>query len=396
MRRLAWLALAWTAHLCAQAPFPPAKLERLLAGLRDVYNLEYDRAEDRFQRMIDEAPADPAGYCYLAWTYWVRELGTNQELTIDRFAASDFFAETPRQYLHVDPALEARFRRMSGLAVDKARARLENQPDDREAQFLLGFAYQNLASFEAALKHNWWAAFRYGSRTYRYHRELLRESPDLHDARLAVGVYQYVTGSLSWSARWIAFLMGYRGSQERGKQELALAAQKAALTADDARVVLTLIYTRERSYQKAFDQLSELLRRYPQNYLAHLDMGGMALRMKRPEAAVEIYQDILRRQDSGMAKYAGLERAYVFNRLGSALRQKGDLEASRQWLGKALADPRASERSQTIARLELGKTLDLLGRRAEAREHYLAVTRAPDIAGSRQEAQDLLRHPYRQ
>jgi tetratricopeptide (TPR) repeat protein len=216
---------------------------------------------------------------------------------------------------------------------------------------------------------------------------LLRTDPNFHDARLAIGVYQYVAGSLKWNVKWLAVLMGYRGSRERGKQELATAAEKGSLVGDDARVVLTLIHTRERSYQKAFDYLNELLRKYPRNYLVHLDMGGMALLMKRPEAAIEIYQDILRRHER-------LERASVYNRLGVALRERKDLKTAVEWFSKALQETAASARSKTIARLELGKTLDLLGRRAEARERYREVAEAEDVAGSRGEAQDLLRRPY--
>jgi len=375
--------------LSAQSLFPPAQLEAIQQGVRDVYNLEYDRAEKLFQSMIDQAPDDPAGHAYLAWTWWVRELGAKQEISIDRFASSDFFAESPQYMLRVDPAVEARFRGRSGLAIEKARARLARDPRDRAAQFLLGLAYQNLASFEASLKRNWWAAFRHGSRTYRHHRDLLRADPNFHDARLSTGVYQYVAGSLGWSVKWIAVLTGYRGSRQRGKQDLETAVEKATLVPDDARVVLTLIHTRERNYQKAFDYLNELLRRYPRNYLVHLDMGGMALLMRQPDAAIQIYLDILRRN------YATVEVAYVHNRLGVALRDKRDFDASTGWFHKALDDPAASARSRTIARLELGKTLDLAGRRPQAREQYQAVVQADDVAGSRQEAQGLLRRPYR-
>jgi len=372
----------------AQGLFPPERLDRIREGLRDVYTLEYDRAEKNFQRMIDEAPDDAAGYAYLAYTYCLRELSVKQELSIDRFAASDFFSESPKYLVRVDPAVETRFRKMSGLAIEKARARLAKNPQDRTAMFLLGLAYQNLASFESSLKRNWWAAFRFGSRTYRYHRDLLRADPNFHDARLATGVYQYVAGSLRWNVKWVAMVMGYRGSKERGKQELRMAVEKASLVSDDARVILTLIHTREHNYQQAFAYLTELLRKYPQNYLVHLDMGGMALLMKRPEAAVEIYRDILRRHDK-------LERAYVYNRLGVALRQKGDLQAAADWFGKALSETEASARSRTIARLELGKTLDLLGRRPEAHQRYREVAEAEDVAGSREEAQELLKRPYR-
>ena len=392
-RALAFLLLAARA-LPAQL-FPPERLERIQLGIRDVYNLEYEAARQRFQGMVDASPDDPTGYVYLAWTEWVKELGNQQELSIDRFASSDFFSEAPLYRMHVDPGAEARFRELSQQGIDRAQARLSRNPNDRAALFVLGQAYQNLASFEASLKRSWWSAFRYGSRTYRYNRDLLRQDPTFYDARLATGVYHYVTGSLAWNVKWLAFAMGYRGSREAGKREIEIAAERGQLASDDARVVLTLIHTRERDYPKAFERLQQLLRKYPQNYLVHLDMGGLALLMKRPEAAVEIYQDVLRKIENGDRKYAQLERASVYGRLGVACRAQGDLAVSTAWLNKSLAEAPAGGRSSTIARLELGKTLDLLGRRREAQEQYRIVAAAEDIAGSRQEAAELLRKAYR-
>ena len=395
MRTCRALVLLLAAPAVPAQLFPPEQLERIRLGIRDVYNLEHEAARQHFQGMVEAAPDDPAGYVYLAWTEWLKELGNQQELSIDRFASSDFFSEAPLYRMRVDPRAEARFRQSSQQGIEKAQARLRQNPDDRGALFVLGQAYQNLASFEASLKHSWWSAFRYGSRTYRYNRALLRQDPNLYDARLATGVYHYVTGSLAWNAKWLAFAMGYSGSREAGKREIEIAADRGELTGDDARVVLTLIHTRERDYQKAFERLQQLLRRYPQNYLVHLDMGGVALLMKRPEAAVGIYQDVLRKIDTRESKYAQLERAAVYDRLGVACRAQGDLAASAGWLNKSLADTQAGARSRTVARLELGKTLDLLGRRREAQEQYRTVAAAEDVAGSRQEAAELLRKAYR-
>ena len=396
MRKCGALAFLLLAARAATAQlFPPEQLERIQLGVQDVYNLEYEAARQHFQGLVEAAPEDPAGYVYLAWTEWVQELGSQQELSIDRFASSDFFSEAPQYHLRVDPAAEARFRQLSEQGIEKARARLSRNPNDRAALFVLGQAYQNLASFEASLKRSWWSAFRYGSRTYRYNRDLLRQDPNLYDARLATGVYHYVTGSLGWNVKWLAFVMGYRGSKEAGRREIELAAERGQLAGDDARVVLTLIHTREHHYPRAFEQAQYLLRKHPQNYLVHLDMGGLALLMKRPEAAVEIYQDVLRKIENGERKYAQLERASVYNRLGVAGRAQGDLAASAGWLNKSVAEAPAGTRSSTIARLELGKTLDLQGRRREAQEQYRIAAAAEDIAGSREEATELLRKPYR-
>jgi Tfp pilus assembly protein PilF len=383
-------ALAWRLDGALADAFPPEQVATVREGLRFIYSLEHARAEELFGHMIAAAPADPTGYAYLAATIWLRELTAQQELSIDRFAASDFFAELPRRLVQVDSAVEARFRQVSGQALERVRARLAKNPRDRAALFLAGLAYQNLASLEASLKRNWWAAFRYGSRTFGYSRELLALDPAFADARLATGVYNYVAGSLGWSVRWLALLMGYRGSRSRGKQDLETAVREAQLTGDDARVILALVYTREHDYRRAYQHLEALLRRYPRNYLVHLDMAGLELRMGQPARAVAIYEDVLRRRDAAEPSYRELERAAVCTRLGAALREQRDFAAAVEWLRRGLASPGVSERAAALAHLELGKTLEQAGRREEADSEYRLAAAAPDFAGSRQEARQRL------
>ncbi len=391
----AWMLWPLGNAVAQVSPFPPELLARIQQGVHDIYNLEYERAASNFERLIKEAPNDPAGYAYLAFTYWVQELNKKQGLSIDRFAASDFFSELPKYALQPDPSFEARFRQASERAIETAQALLQKNPDDRAALFVRGVAYQNLASFEIALRRSWWSAFRYGSKTYRDHRELLRRDPNFHDAQLSTGVYNYVAGSVSWTVKCVGYLLGYRGDKARGKQDLETAADKALLVGDDARVILILINTREKNYPKALEYLSQLRQRYSQNYLAPLDMAGLALRMKQPEKAIAIYEEILRKREAGEPKFAELERAALYNRLGVAFRGKGDLIASAGWFGKSLVESRASARSLTLARLELGKTLDLQGRRDEALAQYNTVAAAEDVAGSQQEAKELLRRSFR-
>ena len=395
MRALCAVVVLAASPVCAGDLFPPEQMARIRDGLRDIYNLDHQRAAATFEHLIADSPEDPAGYVYLATTLWRQELSEKQELSIDRFAASDFFAEKSHPLGSVDPALEARFRHLSDQAIASAKRRLSRTPGDRASLFLLGQTYQNLASFEASLKRNWWAAFRFGSRAYDYHRELLRRDPQFYDARLATGVCTYVVGSLGWSARWLALLMGYRGSAERGKTEIESAARQGQLAADDARVILVVIHTREHDYQRAYGYLAELHRSYPRNYLFELDMAGLALRMKRPDQAIGAYREILRKHDAREHNYQKLERASLYNRVGVAFRAKNDLAESLDWFRRALEQPAASANAITLAHLELGKTLDRMGRRTDAIAQFRVVAASPDVAGSRQEAERLLQSPGR-
>jgi len=381
--------------LRAQAKlFPEPTLSRLQQGIRYIYSLEHDRAIEIYEQMGRDAPDDPTGDTYLAKAYWLKELVQKQELSIDRFASSDFFAETPKYRPVITAQVENNFRAITDRAIEKAKVRLDRNPNDKQAKFLLGVSYQNLASFEAALKRSWWSSFRAGSKSHRYHEELLEGDPRAYDAYLTSGVFNYVTGSLGWETKWLALLFGYSGSKKRGIEQLNLAAQKAQLGSDDARVMLILIYTRERRFQQAFDELSILLKKYPKNYLVHLDMGGIALLMKNHAAALSIYNDILQKVRQQQPGYTGIEEATVFNRLGVANRSKDDFQTAEEWFRKALAASNGNDLNRTVGHLELGKTYDLARRRDDAIREYQAVVELPDFAGSREEARALIEKPY--
>jgi len=315
-------------------------------------------------------------------------------MSIDRFAAADFFAELPKHTLQVEPQVEQEFRNASQEAIVRAEARLKKDPRDPEARYLLGLAHQNLTSFEASLKQGWKAAFSHGRATYTNHSALLDEHPEFHDARLATGVYNYVLGSLNWFYKFVVFLLGQHGSKEQGKKDLSVAAEKGVLAEDDARLMLVLIHTREKDYARAVELLAQVYKKYPQNYLLPLDMGGLALLQKQPDRAIEIYQEVLKKQEAGSPRFNQLEAGSIQNRLAVAFREKRDFAGSLGWSEKAIADKQSSGRTRTLAHLEMAKTLDLMGRRPEARKHYEIVAAAEDVAGSRLEAQELIKKAF--
>jgi tetratricopeptide (TPR) repeat protein len=375
------------------AVFDAESIERLREVQQAVYSLDYARAQELCRRMISAAPEDPAGYVLLARTHWLEELASEQQLSIDRFASSDFFAETPRYKAEVSAAARARFRSANGEAIERAKTRVKNRPDDLAGIYLLGLAYQNLASFEASLEQNWWASARSANHTLRYHRQVIEREQGFVDARLASGVYSYVAASLPWKIKWLSILLGYRGDKARAFQELETVAQKAVLVSEDARTILVLLYTRERNYAKAREHLAALGSRYPANYLVQLDLAGLSLRMNRLDDALTIYRQLLERIQERKSR---LDPAVVYNRMGSLYRVRKDLAAAASWFERTLGHETAPVRLKTVARLELAKTLDLMGRRAQAIQLYEAVRASEDVAGTRREAARWMESPYRE
>jgi tetratricopeptide (TPR) repeat protein len=184
-------------------------------------------------------------------------------------------------------------------------------------------------------------------------------------------------------------LLGYQGSKERGREELELAAARGDIVADDARTILTLLYSREKRYDLAIGKLDELCKRYPENYLTRLDLAGLLVRRGEPAAAIEVYRQVL-------ATPGSVEKTIVYNNLALTCRIMKDYAQAEKWFRLALSGNSSPARSRVAALLELGKTLDLAGRRAEAVEQYRLVQQAADYDNAHREAAQYLNRPYRE
>jgi tetratricopeptide (TPR) repeat protein len=377
-------------------PFSADDIKSMRAIMGEIYRIDYQSSSQLCRQIMAKSPADPLGYVFMARTLWQQELSRNQALALNRFAAPDFFVEkqTVKYKLQPNPETQAEFERVSQAAIAKSRERVKASPEDLRAWFLLGLAYQNLATFNASLQGSWRKAFFAGETTRRAHQRVHARYPGFSDALVSLGVYEYVAGSVNWFYRLWGSLVGISGDRRRGLANLDKAAREAAFLAGDAKSMLVLIYTRERNYQMAFNLLSELRRDYPENYFVPMDQGTLALRMNRPAEAISIYGRLLEQVRAGTTA-PGFEAATALNQLGIAHRMKGDLTAAAGAFEKALAAGGSSARARAIAHLELGKTLDLQGRRADALRRYQEAMALEDVMGSREEAGNLVERPYR-
>jgi tetratricopeptide (TPR) repeat protein len=389
---------AFALALAAQgAVLSDARVAQIRSILDAIYRLDHDRAEALCRKIIEADPDDPTGYVFLARTYWSRELTRHHALSMERFAAPDFFqdAKDYKYKIPVDPAAQRMFDDL--IARGKQRARALKERDADAGRLLLGLAFQNVSTFDASLKGGWWNAFRQGERAVDEHRRILERRPDAVEAMLSVGTYEYVAGSLPWFLKMWGVLIGVRGgSKPTGKAMITRAASPGALFAEDASVMLSLIHTRERNYARAYEILAALGEKYPENFLFQLDRASLARRMRNHGAAVSILSECLEKIESGFASYRNLDRGIVYNRIGLAYRAAGQPRAAERWFRLALQEQRPAPLAKAIAHLELGRTLDVLGRRGEAVEQYRAVLGLESVAGSRQDAERHLRAPYRE
>jgi tetratricopeptide (TPR) repeat protein len=395
MRRRLIIAIALLTTALGQNRAPGVRkplsdeiLLRVKTIIEAMYRLDYIQAERLAAQLIHDMPQHPAGYVYRARVFWSEELSKARLLSAERVLGMDLFSDTPKFRTPVTPEIAARYRRASDDSLEKSRNWAAQHPGDPEAQYLLGSAYAFKAGYEFSIAHARLRASQDAAKTFDVLHDLIRRYPDMVDARVITGAFSVIADSLDRKTKWLAWLLGYRGNLEEGRRDMELVTEKGFLQNDDARTLLAIVYTREGNYEQAKAKLSELHARYPENYLIPLDIAALEMLSNRPAEAFSTYRQMLSKE------YPKLGRATVLSRMGVASRMVGDFKESERRLREASETSSISPISLAIARLELGKTLDLQGQRSAAVEQYRRVLQNQDHLGLHLDAERWIRRPY--
>jgi len=256
---------------------PPPNLDTLRTeGYEALYNLDYEGARRRFQKMIDLAPDNPAGPQCFAASLWIQQLNESWELKATLYSDKAYTTGKTK----VDQRQVDEFRRWTRRTKQLSEARLRRNPRDVEALYFLGAAEGLEAAFSAAVERKFMPALRTGASAVDHHRRVLELSPQFYDAELTIGLQDYVIGSLPLPLKMLAGTIGVRGSKKRGLNELEQVAAQGHWGRDVARVLLVDLYKREKRWDDAIATSRELSERYPRNYLFKLQMAdAMALKI---------------------------------------------------------------------------------------------------------------------
>ena len=129
------ICILWSIATLAQDQ--QARFDTLRAeGYEALYNLDYETARARFQKMIDLAPDHPAGPQCMASSLWVQQLNQSWELKSTLYSANAI-TDSKSQ---VDRKQADEFRKWIRRAKQLSQARLRKNARDVEALYFLGAA----------------------------------------------------------------------------------------------------------------------------------------------------------------------------------------------------------------------------------------------------------------
>src|SRR5213593_1422824 len=358
-----------------------------------LYNLDFNTAERSYETLAREYPDNPDYWNALASAIWVRITFNQQKLNIESFSGPTLGTRDSKD--NVNPDDEKRLRDTVAIAIQKADAILKKNPNDVRALYAKGISQGTLAAFEATVKRSYVSAHGKAKEAHDLHQQALKLDPTFNDAQLGVGAYDYVVGVLPGLLRFVLSPLGVRSAgKDIGIQELQAVAAKGKIASTDAKMILVVVYTREKRYEEALNLLEELHSRYPRNFPFELAKASLYGKMQKWDDAERVYEQILGKIHSSTHGYERLRQARVLSVLGMNDINNHQFEKATGAFQQVLSTNDATPNEKGRAHLWLGKLFDSKGDRTQALEHYEALQALDCNPDLKAEAQRYKRHPF--
>jgi tetratricopeptide (TPR) repeat protein len=297
---------AWTAAAAGSAAAIPDYRQ---SGEDHFFNLEYDEAIRDYTRLIEQNPQDPQSYVRLAGAQLYKELYRLGLLESSALRGDNQFLRQAKP--QPDPQARAEFEATLAKGQKLAESLLAQDRGNQLALYALGTGYALRGNYEFMVEKAYFSALRNGSRARDYCERLRRLNPGFVDAYLVLGVYEYVAGSLPLPVKMLAAIGGIRGSRQKGQEYVERVSREGKYARNDARVLLVILYRRERKPLKAARMLEELIADFPRNYVLGLELASMYSDAGQYGRALATFKDLLRKADERAPGYERLPREAV-------------------------------------------------------------------------------------
>jgi len=360
-------------------------------AFQHFYELDFPGALDRLQKLHDAHPGDPQATALLLDASVFQEL-YRQDLLDTTFYANDGFL-TGKHATQEDPAVRDRILSISDEVVSEAGARLARNPNDVDALYARGWSRALRCTYVAMVERAYGAGFRLAAKAKDDEQQVLKIDPDYVDAKLVVGVYDYVVGALPFPFKLVIGFAGITGSKSGGMKLLLDAADRGPSTSVEARTVIALFLRREAKYKQAIDVVRGLKADYPHDYLFALEEANLRKDAGEGMAAADAYREVLSHaQTPGYFASAKLELAYFG--LGDALRGQRHYPEAAEAYERAAYMLNVSPELKVRCMLNAGQCHDVIGERDKAKRDYqMAIDAGPNTTRAG-EARKYLRSPY--
>jgi tetratricopeptide (TPR) repeat protein len=370
----------------------PLNLDPLVReAYQHLYILDYDGALSRFEKVQAQNPDNPLAVDYVLYAVIFREL-YRLDLLDTTFYAHDGFLNG-KHGVTADPAVAARVNSLYAKAVALSEQRLSKSSGDLDALFARGWARSLRAVYLGMIDRSFVSALHVALQARSDNEKILKADPRYIDARLILGVHQYVIGSLPFGLKIVAGAAGITGSKQKGLEDLREAGEHGVITSVEARTALGLFLRREARYDEAITVTRSLVDEYPRDFLFRLELANLTKDAGRGKEAIAQYKQLLMQaQKGGYFPSAHLELAWFG--LADTLQGQKEYAEAAQAYNQASNQSTISVELKGRCDLNSGKMYDLLNERDMALRQYQVVLRQDGESAQADSARKYLKSPF--
>jgi tetratricopeptide (TPR) repeat protein len=398
LQRLALLVMVAVSLLkTAQAAGPsvPSSLRPAdplnAAAVDHYYNLDHAAAVEDFEKIAARHPNDPFALNHLLSATLIRELYRMGAINTGDYANDSFIGSAHRP---ADPAQKERIKQLVAQAEKLENAELSRNPDNIDMLYARGVTRGQFAIYTALIERAWFSSLRNAVGARHDHERVLELDPAYTDAKLVVGGHNYVLGSLPFTVKVAAALVGLSGDKQKGIQYLYDAYHSGGETSVDAGMVLLVFLRREHRYADSLEVASALAPRFPRNYLLPLEQGNLLRAMGKLDLAEQQYRSVW--QNGREGKYGFLHYELAALALGDLLRSEKKYAAAAAAYEQVGEVPNADPEFLQKANLGAGEMYDQLQNRDLAVKKYQAVVAVDSGNAEADKARRRMKEAYRE
>jgi tetratricopeptide (TPR) repeat protein len=389
-----WIAFCLAAAQTQPTPKPehgaPRDSQTDLA-FDHFYNMEYERATQEFERILEKRPNDPFAVNHLLTAILMQDLYDTGSMNTGDYTNDSFIGRTPRP---TDSRIKVRIKALAHRAENLEEQELKANPNDVNALYCRGVTRAQFAVYTGIVERAWFSALRNAVGARHDHERVLELDSAYIDARMVVGTHNYVVGNLPWSVKIAAAIAGLSGSKEKGLAYLRDVAHSDGENSVDAKVVLTLFLRREHLFDEALGYMQELSAKYPHNHLFPTEVANLLRSAGRLDDAEAAYRKVW--QNGREGKYGSLHYELAAWGLGELLRSKKDLTGAAAAYELVNQAPNPDPDTLQKANLAAGEMYDLLQKRDLAMKRYETVLAGNANTGPAHQARRYIKEAYRE
>ena len=255
--------------------------ESVEKALDRLYNFDFPGTHSLLDSHIEENPSDPIGYGIRSAAYLFYELDRLMILESEFFSDDKKIATDKK--LEPDPEIKAKLEEALETTEQLANARLASNPDDTDALFALAMKEGVLTDYKALVEKKQLRSLGNAKKSNKYAIRLLELDPEFYDAYLTTGINEYIMSSVPFFIRWFVGMDQVKGSKTQAINNLNLVADRGVYFKPFAKILLSIIYLREKMPEQSLALLQELTNTYPENPLIRKELTKVATKLEQGE-----------------------------------------------------------------------------------------------------------------